>query len=353
MKTVLIVFGGRSSEYEVSLRSACAVIDNIDKSKYSIELLGITKEGKWLYYQGSTEEIFNNTWYKNESCVPAIVSPDYSDKAVILLGNPIKKIYPDLVFPVLHGKNGEDGTIQGLFELAGIPYVGCDMLSSAMCMDKAVTNMTADYYSIKQAKWLECLKSEYTKDKDTIRSRAKQYLSYPLFVKPANAGSSVGVSKVSDDESFDIAMQKAFQEDYKVVIEEAIVGIEVECAVLGHNEHTASVVGEIVPCAEFYDYDAKYINDSELYIPARLSNEVSEKIRAQALRVFKVLGCSGLSRVDFFYNKDSDELFFNEINTIPGFTSISMYSKLFGEYGISYSELLDRLFIAAEEKASR
>ena len=291
-------------------------------------------------------------WLTSGKCTKAVLSPDRKDKSLIVFrDDKVEKIKIDVAFPVLHGKNGEDGTIQGLFELSGIPYVGSDCCSSACCMDKAITNTLADSAEICQAKWLSCIKEEYNDIKDEFLKKAEDYLGYPIFVKPANAGSSVGVSKAVDRASLEKAMETAFNEDRKVVLEEFIDGYEVECAVLGNADAQAMTVGQIKPANEFYDYEAKYENDnSELYIPAHIPEETIEEVRRTAVRVYKELGCSGLSRVDFFVTKKDGRVVFNEINTIPGFTPISMYAKLCEYSGISYSQLVDRLLMLAQER---
>lgn len=351
MKNILILFGGKSSEYEVSLRSAFSVITNMPKDKYSPVLMGITKDGKWLLFEDDINLIPENKWIEGK-CTSAAISTDFGEKCInVFRADGIEKITVDAVFPVLHGKNGEDGTVQGLLDLAGIPYVGCNTIASAMCMDKAVTNMTADNAKINQAKWLGITKSDYYENKDAFADNCIEYLGLPVFIKPANAGSSVGISKAKTREDIFEAMEIAFKEDSKVVAEENIDGREVECAVLGNDKPIASVIGEILPANEFYDYEAKYIDAaSKLCIPADLPTEKSEEIRTTAIKAYKALGCTGLSRVDFFIRRSDDAVLLNEINTLPGFTSISMYSKLFEEYGIPYGELVDRLINLALER---
>ncbi len=351
MKTALVIFGSDSSEHDVSCVSACSVIKNIPTDKYNTVMLGITKDGKWYLYEGAVDLLPEDKWVTSGKITPAILSPDANDKGIIVFGESgVKKIHIDVVFPVLHGKNGEDGTIQGLLELAKLPYVGCNVLSSAVCMDKAIANALADFAGIRQAKWLSIKKSEYPKIKAQFVEKCVSYLGFPIFVKPANAGSSVGISKAKDAFELEKAIDEAFKYDSKLVLEEAIVGKEVECAVLGNDEPTASCVGEIAPCNEFYDYEAKYQSDSGLFIPARLSDETAKKVRFAALNVYKALDCRGLSRCDFFVRESDGEVYFNEVNTIPGFTAISMYPKLFDKVGIGYGELLDRLLTLAEEK---
>lgn len=352
MKKALIIFGGASSEHFVSCVSASYVISNIPTDKYEVVTVGITRDGEWYLYEGDVSLLPEDKWLESGKCTKAVVSPDRKDKSLIVFrDDKVEKIKIDVAFPVLHGKNGEDGTIQGLLELSGIPYVGSDCRSSACSMDKAITNTLADSAEICQAKWLSCVAEEYGEIKDGFLKKAEDYLGYPIFVKPANAGSSVGVSKAVDRASLEKAMEVAFKEDRKVVLEEFIDGFEVECAVLGNRNAKAMSVGQIKPANEFYDYEAKYENDnSELYIPAHIPEETIEEVRRAAVRAYTVLGCSGLSRVDFFVTKKDNRVVFNEINTIPGFTPISMYPKLCEHSGIGYSELIDRLFTLAQER---
>ncbi len=348
--TVGVLFGGASSEYEVSLMSATSVLTHIDKAKYDIVMVGVTKDGRWLRYRGETEAIKNGSWI-NGDVSPAYVVPDRSVHGIVETGPDGRAVTTrlDVVFPVMHGKNCEDGTLQGLFAVAGIPFVGCDTLSSAICMDKVVTHTVMDSVGITTVKWAYCTQ-DALRDFDPYAETLEERFGYPMFVKPANAGSSVGVSKATNREKLKDAIKLALKHDIKVVIEQAAVGQEVECAVLGNASPIASVVGEIVPKADFYDYDAKYINDStELFIPARISEAVANNVREVAVKAYKALFCSGLARVDFFVRADG-EVVFNEINTIPGFTHISMYPKLFEAYGIPYSELIDRLIALAQER---
>lgn len=352
MKKALILFGGVSSEHDISLISAKSVIENTPKDKYDIITVGITKDGRWYLYTGDVENLPEDKWLCDESrLTPAVLSPDRADHGIIVLGEKAKKIKVDVVFPVLHGKNGEDGAVQGLLQLAGIPFVGCDMISSACCMDKVITNTLLDEAGIAQAKWLGLKEHEYKENGEEFIKKAEEYLGYPIFVKPANAGSSVGVSKATDKGSLKRAIDKAFKEDTKLVLEEGITGKEIECAVLGNEEPIASLVGEIESCNDFYDYDAKYINEaSKLYIPARIEQKISDEIRETAVRAYKALGCSGLARVDFFVREGDNKVLLNEPNTIPGFTSISMYPKMFQKSGVEYPELIDRLFMLACER---
>lgn len=351
MKNILVLFGGVSSEHAVSCVSASSVIRNIPRDKYAVYMLGITKTGEWLLFEGDADTLPDDKWLSG-NCTKAVISPDRADSGILVFRDTgIEKIHIDAVFPVLHGKNGEDGTVQGLLEIAGLPYVGCDTLSSAMCMDKAVTNLLADSVGVLQAAWVAVHAYEYQKDASAFIVRAEEKLGYPVFVKPANAGSSVGISKANNREEFFAAMETALREDKKVVVEAAVQNaLEVECAVIGNREPMASVPGGIVPCADFYTYEAKYVDDSELQIPAKISAETQEKVREAAVKIFTALGCTGLARVDFFVETETNRVLFNEINTLPGFTAISMYPKLMEQSGVPYPKLLDRLFKLAQEK---
>lgn len=350
---IVVLFGGCSSEHEVSRLSATSVIRNIPKDKYDITCLGITKDGRWYLYTGPVEDIAGGEWEKNPDNRSAFISPDKGVNGIVVSGeNGFEIIHIDAVFPVLHGKNGEDGTIQGLFQLSGIPFVGCRTLASAVCMDKAVTHTLLAAVNIEQAHYLWFFAENYKSGADKIKTKINARLGYPVFVKPANAGSSVGVSKVRCEAELDAAVEKAAHEDSKIVVEENIDGQEVECAVLGNAHPDASIVGEIAASAEFYDYDDKYKNGtSQLYIPAHLSEETAEKIRSTAIRAYCLLGCSGLARVDFFVRNSDGAVILNELNTLPGFTSISMYPKLWDACGVTYPELLDKLIQLAFERA--
>ncbi|MBR4450314.1 MAG: D-alanine--D-alanine ligase [Clostridia bacterium] len=341
---VLVLFGGVSSEHDISLISASSVITNIPADKYDVRMMGISKEGICYLYTGDPANLPSDKWLEDtENLERCVISPDRGHHGIIHLDScEVERI--DVVFPVLHGKNGEDGTIQGLLELSGIPFVGCRTASSAVCMDKAMTNAVCDFAGIAQAKWKSFNRCDYRFDRKELLDEAESALGFPIFVKPANAGSSVGISKVFERSSLEKACELAFKHDDKIVLEESIDGDEVECAVLGNDEPIASVVGEIVPVNDFYDFDAKYADGTTaLYIPARLSDEKSEEIRKQAIKVFKALDCSGFSRVDFFVRHSDGAVLLNEVNTIPGFTSISMYPKLFEASGVSFPELTDRL----------
>ncbi|MBQ5321311.1 MAG: D-alanine--D-alanine ligase [Oscillospiraceae bacterium] len=347
-----VIFGGMSSEYEVSLQSAYSVIKNIDKRKYEVVCIGITKKGRWLYFPGDIEMISSDEWFTHPDCVSVMISPDRSHRGIYKImpdsSAVLQKI--DVVFPVLHGKYGEDGTIQGLLELSGIPFVGCDTLSSAVCLDKAMTHSVLDSLNIKNAAWL-AFDLSYLKEQEKITERVENKFKYPVFVKPAKAGSSVGVSKAHNREELIEAVKTAFSHDDKVVVEETLVGKEVECAVMGNEHPIASIVGEILPKAEFYDYEAKYLNGTtDLLIPASITKEQMEKVQRTAVQAYKGLGCSGLTRMDFFVLEDGS-VYLNEPNTLPGFTSISMYPKLFMYDGMTYSDIIDNLLELAIERA--
>lgn len=350
---VAVIFGGVSSEHDVSLISATNVINSIPRDKYDVICIGITKKGRWLYFPGDVNEIASGAWEKNPDCAAAIISPDPIHKGIIAIENGetyTKRI--DVVFPVLHGRNGEDGRLQGLLEMARLPFVGCGTLSSAMCMDKCITHTVLDYNGIRTAKWASVCQKDISR-LDEKCEEIGDTLGFPLFVKPANAGSSVGVNKANNLDELKDAVQIAFSHDSKVVIEEYIKGRELEVAVFGYDAPFASYVGEIEPAADFYDYDDKYINgSSKLYIPARINERQSDEIRKIAVEAYQVLGCKGLSRVDFFLTEDGI-IYLNEINTLPGFTSISMYPKLMENLGMDQSYLVDKLIEQAMENTER
>lgn len=349
-KVFAVCFGGASSEYEVSCVSAAWVIDNIDKEKYEVLKIGITKLGVWYLYDGGTAAISSGEWVRdNEHLRPCVISPCtvqhgifVFDKAAGTFGT--KHI--DAVFPVLHGKNGEDGTIQGLFKLAGIPFVGADTYSSAVCMNKHTAKLlVAAAGAASLADWI-CLKKQGLDMQSAFDFAERK--GYPLFVKPACAGSSVGVSKVRCAAELEAAVNSALLHDGTVLVEEAIVGKEIEVAVLEDKEGlVSSRCGEIDPAADFYDYNAKYVNGTSThYIPARIGAETEAAVRSAAEKIFALLDCRGLARVDFFVCEDG-RVVFNEINTLPGMTSISLYPLLMAESGIGGSALTDKLFESA------
>ena len=354
-KRIAVIFGGKSSEHEVSRVSASYIISVIPKDEYEVYTIGITKKGRWFLYSGDVADIADGSWEKHPDNKTAFIAPAPSVHGMVVIdkdGNS-SVVKLDVIFPVLHGKNGEDGTIQGLFEMSGMPYVGCGVLASSACMDKIVTNIMLDYAGIDQAGFVWFTSYDFRKDPDACVEIVEKAMNYPVFVKPANAGSSVGITKAHDRSEFLHAVDVASAEDTRILVEENIVGKEVECAVIGNEEPFASVLGEIAPSAEFYDYDAKYnSNASKLFIPARLDDELTGKVKETAVKAYKALCCEGLSRVDFFVTEDG-RVMLNEINTLPGFTSISMYPKLMAESGKSGSKLIEELIALAFERADR
>ncbi len=330
-----VLFGGRSGEHEVSLVSASNVIRAIDRDKYDLTLIGITRDGNWKIYTGKIDNIESDTWEKDEANIKDDISLFSDDE--------IKNI--DIFFPILHGTYGEDGTIQGLFEMLDKPYVGCGVLSSAAAMDKQIAKVIFESEGIPVAKSITINKSDIKTNINECIDRIESTFSYPIFIKPANAGSSVGISKVTGKDTLTGALYEAIIYDEKILIEECIDGYEVELAVLGNDQPNVSCPGMIVPCNDFYDYEAKYNSgdSSKIEIPAPLPQAVTANLKEYAQKAFKALCCSGLSRVDFFVKKDNYGIILNEINTMPGFTNISMYPKLWQASGIEYSALITKL----------
>lgn len=360
-QTVLCLFGGKSSEYEVSLISAYSILTNIDREKYNVLTVGITKSGDWYYYDGDLEDIKNGSWCRDVSTLKkAILSPSFSDKSLMIIsGESVEKIHVDVVFPIMHGANAEDGTLQGLLKLSGIPFVGCGCAASAVGMDKGFTKLIVHHYGIPQARCEIIDSFRLVKDIDSVVDACERLSCYPLFVKPANAGSSVGASKAHNRSELVGALKLASEHDKKIIVEEYIKGKEVEVAVMGNvscgeTAYITSSCGCINPGAEFYDYDAKYSanSDSSCTIPADIKPETAKKIQDYAKIICSALGVTGLSRVDFFVYEETGEekIIFNEINTLPGFTTISMYPKLFIHYGMTYPEIIDRLINLALSK---
>lgn len=349
--SVCILFGGVSPEHEVSLRSAESVLNNIDEGKYNVFPVGITKEGKWILYGGKDySDLPSGRWLTHPDNRQAAISPIRGQGLLTFEGDCVVRQQIDVVFPVLHGENGEDGTIQGLLQLAGIPYVGPHVAASAVAMDKTLTKLVVDQAGITQAAWKLVRRADMGSRMEGTLDALEAKFAYPMFVKPAGTGSSVGVSKATEREDLKKALLEAGKYDDKVLVEEFIRGREIEVAVMGNESPVASVCGEIDSGADFYDYDAKYITDTSVsYIPARIPEDVAETVRDTAVKVYKAIGCQGLSRVDFFVTWQENRVVFNEINTIPGFTSISMYPKLFGASGVPYSQLIDKLLELALE----
>ena len=348
---VCVLFGGMSPEHDVSLRSAESVLNNMDTEKYNIFPVGITKAGDWILY-GSNDysKLPTGQWLECPENRRAAISPIRGQGLLVFEGDCVMREMIEVVFPVLHGENGEDGTVQGLLQLAGIPYVGPHVAASAVAMDKTLTKLVADNAGVVQAAWQLVRDTEVRSHMDQVIGRLENKFQYPMFVKPAGTGSSVGVSKAADRDSLVNALNHAVQFDTKILVEEFINGREVEVAVMGNASPVASVCGEIDSGADFYDYDAKYVTDTSVaYIPARIPEDVEEFVREQAVKIYSAIGCQGLSRVDFFVTYEDNRVVFNEINTLPGFTSISMYPKLFAASGISYQETIDNLLQLAQE----
>lgn len=348
-----VIFGGRSAEHEVSLVSAASVINALDKDKYEIVPIGITPEGKWLSSTLALEYLKQGKKLDKESA--KILLPDPGVTGLVEYGSGRHISQPkllDVVIPVLHGSFGEDGTVQGLFELAGIPYVGAGVLGSAVGMDKVIAKQLCERQDIPVVAYVWFLSKEFGSRRNQIILSIEKSLRYPCFVKPANSGSSVGISKAHDRTELLKAVSLASTYDRKILVEKSVEHArEIEVSVLGNDNPIASVPGEIISSNEFYDYDAKYVDGkSRSIIPARLPKSVVKRLQDIAIRCFRTTECAGMARVDFLVVKKSNKVFFNEINTIPGFTSISMYPKLWEASGIPYPQLLDRLISLAIER---
>lgn len=340
-KKIGLLFGGQSGEHEISCISAYNVLSNIDEKKYDVVPIGITKEGTWNIYTGDYKNIESGGWKLDKEHLRENIDP-FRDLRDI-----------DLFFPVLHGPMGEDGTVQGLLEVLNIPYVGCGVLASSVAMDKILSKIAFESVDIPTCKYESVSKIDFENNKDEIVETLEEKLGYPIFVKPANMGSSVGINKAHDRDELLSALDEAFIYDRRVIAEEAINGKEIECAVLEENGDVKTAVpGEIIPSKEFYDYEAKYNSGGESVsvIPAKIPEDVLEKVQEYAKKAFTALDGSGLSRVDFFYVPETNEVLINEINTLPGFTPISMYSMMWEESGIPYKELIERLINTAANK---
>ncbi len=341
-KNVAILFGGQSTEHEVSRVSATSVLSHIDNEKYNVFPIGITKDGKWFQYKGEYKNIASGQWENDEESKIA-------DGLSLLINKEV-----DVVFPVLHGMYGEDGTIQGLCKLMTIPCVGPSVMSSAVCMDKIYTKYVLEHGNIKQARYVVVTAFEYERNSEKFISEIATNLGYPCFVKPANSGSSVGITKAHDGEELKKGLEIALKHDRKVLVEEGLNAREIEVSVLGNDDPKASTPGEIIPAKEFYDYEAKYQSEaSKLLIPAALSEEKLELIKELAVKIYKKLDCSGMARVDFLVDKETEEVYLNEVNTIPGFTSISMYPKMWAASGLPYPSLIDELIQLAIERNNK
>jgi D-alanine-D-alanine ligase len=346
-----VIFGGRSGEHEVSLQSAKSVIEAMDREKYDIVPIGITKEGKWLASSDAglllPEAIIRDADHE----VALFGDPTRGDLVRFDTGGPESAGALDVVFPVLHGTFGEDGTIQGLLELANLPYVGSGVLGSAAGMDKIVMKQLFRDSGLPVGEFVWFLRSQWEREPEAILDRVEREIDYPSYVKPANLGSSVGISKATDRASLERAIATAVRYDRRVLVERGFDAREIEVAVLGNDEPAASVPGEIIPNADFYDYETKYLSDvAEYAIPASLSEGATDEIREMAIRAFKAVDAAGLARVDFFVERSTERILINEINTMPGFTRISMYPKLWEASGVRYRELVDRLVELALER---
>lgn len=339
-RKLAVLFGGCSSEYSVSLQSAHAVLSHLDPEKYEPVLLGITREGRWLLYTGPMEALLDDTWHQ-DTCrtIPAVISPDRGLHGLLVIAPAgITAVRLDAAFPVLHGKNGEDGTVQGLLELAGIPIVGCGTCASAVCMDKDLAHRLAGQSGVAVPRSVVFRAGE---DRAMLPSQAAR-LGYPLFVKPARAGSSFGVSRVERPDALDAAVTAALEHDSKILLEEAVPGFEVGCAVLGNLGLTVGEVDEIELTQGFFDYTEKYnLMTAQIHMPARISRETAESVKAAACKVYWALNCSGFARVDLFLTPEG-RVVFNEVNTIPGFTSHSRYPNMMHGIGLEFGALLDR-----------
>lgn len=348
-----VIFGGRSGEHEVSLTSARSVLKHLDREKYDVIPIGITKSGRWVMGRSALQALESRL---DQNVVPVSLLPDPTNRQLV----PVTEQHIpqamqgelDVIFPVLHGTYGEDGSIQGLLELANIPYVGAGVTASAVGMDKAMMKGIFASAGLPQLPYLVFKRWQWETRSAEVALEIKGKLGFPCFVKPANLGSSVGISKVHGPEELPAAMDLACSYDRKVVVEQAAPPCrEVECAVLGNDAPQASILGEIIPSREFYDYEAKYVDaDSELIIPARVSPQTAQRVRELAVEAFTAVDCAGMARVDFFVTRDNETIYLNEINTIPGFTPISMYPKLWEASGLKYPELLDRLIELALER---
>ena len=337
-----IIFGGQSSEYSISLLSASSLLKNINKDKYDLHLIGINQKGETFYYKGSIENIEKDLWNNPDDCIPCA----FVKGGIQLLNSTLKKIELEVVFPMVHGKNAEDGTLQGLLEINNIKRVGCGTLSSAMCMDKEITHILCERENIMCAKYV-CLTKTSTLSFEEI---LKQF-PLPWIVKPCNAGSSYGVSKVNCKEEFEKAVKEAFKYDGrgKILVEEFIKAREISCAVLGNNDLITGAVDEVVTKREFYDFDAKYqLDQTEIHCPAHISEQEQNEVKELAKKVFRVMNCRGFARVDTFMKEDGS-IILNEVNTIPGFTSTSHFPTMMKAVGVEYGDLIDKLVDLSKE----
>lgn len=342
---VCVLFGGVSTEHEISLMTAKAIIDSLNQEKYNVFMMGITKDGRWLLYQGDTNLIPTGEWESQGK--KAYISPDRTDGGIVA-GDETIKI--DLVYLGLHGTNGEDGAIQGLLQLAGIPYIGANLLSSALCMDKAMAKLVLKAYNVPQAEFYVVYK-EMLSDMDAVVQEVENKFTYPVFVKPSNAGSSIGASKAKDRPALCDALKDALQYDYKAVVEEYVDAQEVECGILGNDKIEVGSLAQVINNSEFYDYETKYTPGMTINeIPAKISKEQTEEIKRLAKIAYMALDVTGFGRVDFFIEKGSGRILFNELNTLPGFTQFSAFPSMWKDVGVAFPDLLDRIIQYALKK---
>lgn len=347
-----VVFGGKSSEYSVSLHSAASAIRNMDTDLYELIFIGIDEAGKWFYYPGDVEEIEHDNWKNHPELCDVVLSSSEAHKGFIKLNKngSFEIIEVDCIFPILHGKNGEDGTIQGLFTLANIPFIGCGHLSSAVSMDKDYTHIICEAAGINMAPYI-CVNNTTDLDFHEVFNQVQDKLDFPVFIKPANAGSSYGISKINNNyDEFEKGLKLAFEHDKKVILETGIDGFEIGCAVLGNDELLIGEVDEVDTNNDFFDFSAKYdLENTQILCPARISEELTTQAKEMAKTIYRALGCSGLTRVDMFVTKDQ-KIVFNEVNTIPGFTKSSRYPTMMKKAGIDFRTLINRLVQLALSK---
>lgn len=338
MKNIAVIFGGCSPEYSVSLQSAYAVIRHIDTDRYNPILIGISKEGSWFLFNGCIDSIIDDTWCNTKDCTPLTVSLSRTEHDLLIIKEEnVKKVHIDAAFPVLHGRNGEDGTVQGMFELMGVPVIGCGVLASALCMDKDRAHKLAYAAGVSVPESFVLTKGA---DSQAVMMRAKK-IGFPLFVKPVKAGSSYGVTKVDGSNELQAAMDLAFKYDEEIIIEKCISGFEVGCAIMGKESLSVGEVDEIELTDGFFDYTEKYtLKTSAIHVPARVDSETSQRIKKAAMTIYKALDCSGFARVDMFLS-DSGEIIFNEVNTVPGFTTHSRFPNMMKAAGISFEQIIN------------
>lgn len=342
-----LIFGGVSNEYETSLLAAASVLDNLDTEEYEAVCIGITRKGRWLYYPGTSEDIIRDTWSENPDCTPVVISPDPNRKGIIKIEDGLAAFFRiDVIFPVLYGKNGEDGTIAGFLRTTGIPYVGSDLMASAACMDKTYTRMVLGYNGFKTSNWRMMSRNELSE----LDAKCREYcseLQFPIIVKPANFGSSEGIGKAEDFETLKYAVKIALAQDEKVVVEEFVEGEELQVAVIGYNTLTVSVPGEVKIQRDSYDFTSMF-SRCENMVPAEIPEDTAAEMRETAARVYRLMGCSGMARIDF-YRSSSGELIISQINPVPEISKDSMFVKLMANEGYSFTELISLLLIQAIE----